>query len=348
MAHAEVHNRTPFVFEALHLVDEELRPLLVPLVKGTFDIGKDGRCVRAEKQEPVSLSGECWGDDPGTSSYKYEPEIAFVKPATDVVLMGHAHAPRRDTTEMTVALRVGARGGALEKQIAVLGDRVWHRVAGFMSATKPRSFERIPLVYERAFGGWDRSQSDPTKHSFEPRNPVGTGFRGSGTFQDGLRLPNLEDPEHPLRSLGGRPPPAGFGFVSPHWQPRAALAGTFDDAWQRGRAPMLPKDFDRRHLNAASPGLVAAGYLRGDEAIAATGVGPSGATLSFALPGVVPPRVRAHLSTAAAPADVPLNLDTIIVDADDRRVLLLWRGRLALRTGPHDVRAIEISETAPS
>ncbi|HEY8927094.1 MAG TPA: DUF2169 domain-containing protein [Polyangia bacterium] len=348
MGHAEVENRTPFMFEALHLADEELRPLLVPLVKATFEIGKDGRCARAEEQEAVCLAGEPWGDDPGTSSYRYEPEIAFFKPATDVVLLGHARAPRRDTTEMTVTFRVGARAGLLEKQVAVLGDRVWHRTAGITSPTRPLSFEQLPLTYERAFGGWDRSHADPTRHTFEPRNPVGTGFRGKGAFEEGLRLPNLEDPQHPIRSLGDRPPPAGFGFVSPHWKPRAALAGTFDEAWQKSRAPLLPKDFDRRHLNAASPGLVASGYLRGDEPVLATGVHPSGRALSFALPGVRPPRVAVRLAGSAAPTDVLLNLDTVIVDADHPRVLLLWRGHLPLRTGPHDVRAIEVSEAAAS
>jgi hypothetical protein len=58
---------------------------------------------------------------------------------------------------------------------------------------------------------------------------------------------------------------AGFGFISPHWQPRAGLAGTYDASWQASRAPLLPVDFDRRHLNAVSPGLVAPGYLRGGE-----------------------------------------------------------------------------------
>ncbi|WP_281255421.1 DUF2169 domain-containing protein [Cystobacter ferrugineus] len=41
----------------------------------------------------MSWSGESWGK-PGESSYKYEPEGAFIKPATDVALIGHAYAPR--------------------------------------------------------------------------------------------------------------------------------------------------------------------------------------------------------------------------------------------------------------
>ncbi len=340
MGHPEVENRTPFAFEALYLVDEELRPLVVPLVKATFGIGADGRCARAEAQIPPNLDGECWGDDPETSSYRYEPEVAFVKPATDVVLIGHAYAAQANTTEMRVGLRVGE----LSKQALIVGDRVWFRTAGVVSATKPRPFEKMPLIYERAFGGWDRGHPDPGKHTFEARNPVGTGFRGHGGFAEGIRLPNVEDPRAPIANFGDRPPPMGFGFVSPHWKPRARLAGTYDEAWENHRAPLLAKDFDRRHMNAASAGMVAEGYLRGDETVAAVGVTPGG-RLHFSLPGVPPPRVRMVLVDGAAQA-VPLNLDTVIIEPDERRVMLLWRGNLTLRTGPHDVRGIEVSGEA--
>src|SRR5205823_8308607 len=109
-------------------VDEELRPLVVPVVKATFDIGRDGRCARAEEQLPLNVGGEPWGD-PETSSYKYEPEVAFMKPATDVVLVGHAYAPRAGTTE----LRVAFRAGPLTKEAVVFGDRTWYRFAGSVS-----------------------------------------------------------------------------------------------------------------------------------------------------------------------------------------------------------------------
>jgi hypothetical protein len=337
MGHPEVENKTPFAFEALYLVDEEFRPLIVPLVKATFDIGKDGRCVRAETQIPPNLGGEFWGEDPETSSYKYEPEVAFVKPATDVVLIGHAHAPHRDTTEMRIGLRVGD----LSKQALIFGDRIWFRVAGAVSMTKPVAFEKVPLIYERAFGGWDRSHADPRKHARESRNPVGTGFRGSGGFEEGIRLPNVEDPRTPVSGFGDRPTPMGFGFVSPHWKPRAELAGTYDEAWTKDRAPLLPRDFDRRHLNAGSDGLVAKGYFRGGESVAAVGLTPEG-NLHFTLPGVPPPSVRVGLVDGKASV-VPLNLDTVIIEPDDRRVVLLWRGNLGLRSGPHDVRTVEVS-----
>lgn len=336
MGNPKVDNKTPYAFEALHLVDEEFSPLFVPLVKATFDIARDGQCAPAEAQIPANLAGTFWGEDAETSSYKYEPEVAFMKPATDVVVVGHAWAPKKDTTEM----RVGVRVGALTKEALVSGDRVWFRTAGATSATRPLPFEKMPLTYERAYGGWDRTHPDERKHTCEPRNPVGTGYRG--TFEEGIRLPNVEDPRTPVKSLGDHPVPTGFGFISPHWKPRAALAGTFDDAWTKQRAPLLPRDFDRRHLNSASPGLVARGYLRGDEPVVTLGMRPEGA-LSFTLPGVPTPQVRVELANGGPARDITLNLDTIILEPDDRRVILMWRGNLALPQGPHELRTIQIS-----
>src|SRR3954452_21235039 len=122
MGHPVVENKTPFALEVLYLLDEEARPLAVVVVKGTFAIGRDGRCTRAEEQIPINVAGEHWGEDPATSSFKYEPEVAFFKPATDVVLIGHAYAPNTRASDMLVSLRVGP----VQKQVLVFGERVWY------------------------------------------------------------------------------------------------------------------------------------------------------------------------------------------------------------------------------
>lgn len=335
MGHPEIENATPFVFEALHLIDEECRPLLVPVLKATFDIDAKGRCHPAAVQAPLQMAGECFGEDPATSSYRYEPEVAFHKPATDVVFIGHAYAPAPGTREMLVEVRVGS----LTKRILVCGDRVWFEAAGVPTISSPVPFDRVPLVYERAFGGWDRSDPDPEQHAIEARNPVGTGFRRRG-FEEGVRLPNLEDPRARIRRPGDTPPPAGLGFISPHWQPRARLAGTYDEEWRKERCPLLPRDFDRRHLNAASEGLLAPGYLRGDEAVMAAGMTPE-ESFEFFLPGLPPPALALSLRDAGR-RTVRMALDTVIVEPDQRRLMLLWRGHLALRSGPRDVDAIYV------
>ena len=63
MGHPEVENKTPFAFETLYLVDEEFRPLVVPVLKATLAIKPDGHCLLAEKQIPVNIDGELWGED---------------------------------------------------------------------------------------------------------------------------------------------------------------------------------------------------------------------------------------------------------------------------------------------
>jgi len=335
MGHPNIENRTPFAFEPLFLVDEEFRPLVVPVVKATLSIKRSGHCLLAEQQVPLTLSGELWGEDPEKSSYKYEPEVAFTKTATDVVMNGHAYAPGPDTREMTVALRLGPVGS----EILVTGDRIWFKAMGFVSISNAAPFEKIPLIYERAFGGWDRDHADPRKHSYEARNPVGTGYRGQGGYIENIRLPNLEDPRSRIKSFGDRPSPTGFGFVSPHWQPRASFAGTFDEAWQKDRAPLLPKNFDRRHLNAAPARLIAPGFLRGNEQGVVIGAVPEG-RMAFTLPGLPPPVVTVRLADGE-PQVPAMNLDTVIIEPDERRLMLLWRGHVILRS-PHDVRAITL------
>lgn len=337
MGHPAIENKTRFAFEPLFVTDEEGRPLLVAVVKGTYRIEGSAKLELAEEQARPNLAGEYWGP-PGESSYKYEPECAFTKVTTDVVLIGHAHAPATDTRELEVIFRVGE----VEKTVGIVGDRVWYRSMGRVAATPPLPFETIPLTYERAFGGWDRSSKDPREHTFEPRNPVGVGFcRNARSFKNELRLPNLEDPKTPLRSPGQRPPPAGFGFIACHWDPRAFLAGTYDAAWASERAPLLPKDFDRRFFSAASPGLIAPRYLSGNEAVTLIHASPEG-LLRFRLPGVPPPKLRVERSDAEDAA-LETKLDTVIVNTDDRQLHLLWRAHLLLREGPHEVRTLEVS-----
>ncbi|RKG84536.1 DUF2169 family type VI secretion system accessory protein [Corallococcus terminator] len=334
MGHPAIENETPFAQGLMGLADEEGRPLLLVVIKATYSLTGTGLRL-AKQQVPINWSGEPLGK-PGESSDRYESEGAFIKPATDVVLLGHAHAPRSGATETLVALQVGP----LKKAVRVLGERTWFKSLGRVGATKPLPFERIPLTWERAFGGWDKT--DAQKPSFEPRNPVGTGFRASPRhFEEGLALPNLEDPEDPLRDFGQQVRPAGFGFTSPHWHPRARYAGTYDEAWNKTRKPLLPRDFNRRFFNAGAPGLIASGYLKGDEPIVIAGASAKG-RLSFDLPGQAAPNVLVE-QTGGEDVRPEMHLDTVILDTDEDQVLLTWRGHVVLRDGIHDVRSLRMT-----
>jgi len=337
MPHPTVVNRTPFSASPLFLTDNDLRTVLVPLVRATFRIEHDGQLVVHDQQMEPQLAGVFWGD-PVASSYKFEPECAFFKPATDVALIGSACAGKPGTTELQVGLRLGA----MQKVLRVTGDRVMSRTLGSWRMSTPQPFERIPLVYERAFGGWDRQHADPAEHRCEPRNPVGTGFRrSSGSSTDDLVVPNIEDPSSTFGYPGETPVPAGLGFTSPSWQPRAAYAGTYDEAWNTQRKPLLPLDFDARFFNAASPGLVAAGHLLGNEAVLVANASARG-RLAFNLPSVAAPVAEVELRNFKR-YTVQTLLDTVIIDTDQHLVHLLWRGHLRTPGGPHDLVAMRIS-----
>jgi hypothetical protein len=336
MAHAEIDNQTPFAVTPLFISDEDGRPIVVPVIKATFDVSTRGDVTLGETQAPVDFKGKLYGE-PAKSSPRLESETAFTKLGTDCVLLGHAVSVH-PTTQMDVSVRIGPVG----KSARVTGNRWWLDGAVGLTMSSPEPFQLIPLVYERAFGGWDRTPEKAEHHEHETRNPVGVGFVGKhGAPLVGAPLPNIEDPGQMLTSPTGRVRPVGFGFIGVEWQPRAAFAGTYDDAWTEHRAPLLPKDFDRRFFNAASEGLVAPGYLRGDEWVQAVGVTPE-RTWEFRLPGVEAPMVTIALPFTG---DVSLqtNLDTVIIDADARQVTLIWRAFTALRSGPHDVSALRIT-----
>lgn len=359
MQHAAIEDRTPFAFAHLFTHDETGRPLVVAVSQATFSIVPDAsqgsvthRLELVEEQPPVALAGSRWVStvsdelspdppphDPDVVSYRVEPCAAFFKPATDVVLVGHAHAPDGDTIRMRAGLKVGS----LEKVVTVHGDRRWVREGGELVPGPARRFERIPLRYERAFGGWDRTGDPENHHPYAP-NPLGLGYRASSappSPDDDLRLPNIEDAKEPIERYGQIVPPAGFGFVGPGWEPRSKLAGTYDEAWMATRMPYLAGDFDRRFFNAASPGLIADGHLAGGEPVAVFGATRAEHML-FALPALEPPTCTVE-RVAKGDVVVQMALDTVIIDTDDDRVTLLFRAHAALRDGPRDVRSLMIA-----
>lgn len=321
----ELVNTTAFAAERLVLQDRAGRDVLVALAKCTYAVTARGLEI-ADQQLPVQL-GDTFHGEPGASSTALESDAVPWKPGTDIVALGHAWAPRGQARELDVELAVGP----VRRALRVFGERRWSEAAGAVTITPPLPFERVPLVYERAFGGADQRAPDPRDHEVEPRNPVGVGLvakRSRGSL-DGAPLPNLEDPAALLREPGDRPEPAGFGFIGRGWQPRAALAGTYDAAWSAERAPLLPDDFDERFHNGAHPRLVSRGHLRGDEEVRLVNLGPGGVA-RFQLPGQAP-RITVTVGEVSEP--LALAFDTLILDVDARRATLVWRGRRPLLQG---------------
>lgn len=331
-----VANTTPFEAGAYAVADRDGADLLLVVVRGTYVLDGRGRLGLADAQTPVTLEDTYTGE-PGASGLAAASDFALGKPATDVVLTGHAYADRPGATSVDVGLQVGP----VRRLLRVFGDRFWRRSMGALRMSAPAPFARMPLVYERAFGGVDATADDPRHHEAEARNPVGVGFRARrGARPDDAPLPNLEDLGALITTPDDRPAPAAPGPVPPAWAPRAAYAGTYDAAWEATRRPLLPLDFDARFFNAAAPGLVAPGRLRGDEPVALIGVSPDG-PLRFALPGVTPGGAAVSRTDGARP--LAFALDTVALAPDDRRVTLVWSATAAVRRGFADVEAVRCS-----
>lgn len=301
------------------------------VVKATFVLGASP--ILAEEQVPITLEAVHHGE-PAESSIKVPSDVSLEKPGTDVVLVGHAYGPGgRPVQYVDVTVSVGP----LRRVVRAFGDRSWTSDGVGYRATAPEPFEAMPLVWERAYGGVDMVGGEPCT---ETRNPVGRGFRDEEGEREleGLALPNLEDPYQPITSWKQRPEPACFAPVAPHWEPRRTYAGTYDEEWQRTRAPYLPTDFDPRFFHIAPRGLAAQGFLQGGEPVVIEGASPHG-TLAFELPRVA---VRTVYRLDGEPVERAARLDTVILEPDEGRLLLVWRSALScdkrtLRV--HEVRA---------
>ncbi|WP_163997740.1 DUF2169 family type VI secretion system accessory protein [Pyxidicoccus caerfyrddinensis] len=309
-----IKNRSPLEAALIPWVGADGHEAAVLIVKGTFDIRDAGGPLRlSETQVPIHRSDSYRGDA-AASSLTAASESCSTKSGTDVVLLGHACSMTGPVKVLDVELRVGT----LRKVVRAFGDRVWFKLLGTWQMSNPVPFERMPLIYERAFGGMDSAANVQDR-----RNPVGTGFaaRRSDGRLDGLALPNLEDPQNLIRQWDSRPAPVGFGFIAPQWEPRCGYAGTYDQLWRQERFPLLPQDFDERFYNAASQGLIARPHLRGGESVQVLGASRGG-PLAFALPGLRPDISVKLRGRRAQHAPV---LDTVVINTDERWVTLSWK-----------------------
>jgi hypothetical protein len=313
----QVDNRTPFAAERGWVRDRNGAEIWLVAVKCTFDIGPDGATKVSAEQPPVLRVPEYHGE-PGKSSIKYENDLVLTKTTTDVLVVGHGYAPGSNpVTEFDVGFRVGP----IQKLLRVFGDREWTGSA----PSSPLPCVKMPLVYERAYGGIDRKSSRPDQ-DWDWRNPVGTGFAAEKASLDGVLLPNIEYPGKAMRSWDDRPPPAGFGVIGGHWQPRVSLAGTYDDKWQNERLPLVPEDFDERFFQCAPADQQSPQFLRGGEPVVLYRLSPGG-DLRFPLP-----KIYLGFETRFYDGNREIHktrkLHTVILEPDYPRVSLVWHSAL--------------------
>lgn len=329
-------NNTPFAAERAFVRDKNGAEVWLVAVKGTYEIKPDGATALAEKQVEVCMAPEYFGE-PDKSSLKYESDLVHIKLNTDIILHGHAYAPSgRSATSVDVMMKVGK----FSKTLRVFGDRYWQNGLIGLKITEPQPFVKMPIIYERAFGGVDQKSADPKKHGWERRNPLGTGFTVASEHLVAQRLPNVEYPNELISSWKQRPHPAGFGPIARDWSPRVELAGTYNKKWEKERLPLLPVDFDERFYQCAPEDQQMPGYLKGGEPVELHHLSPRG-LLRFMLPRVW---LTFNTSLGGEIVEHRAKLHTVILEPDFPRVILVWHTSLPCHNKEHKLRKTVITE----
>src|SRR6185437_9615549 len=321
----QIDNHTPFYAVLSVLPNRDAIDTLYVILKATLVLRP--KLTLAREQLPVTLADEYYGD-PTDSSLRATSEIHIGKPGTDVLLVGRAWGERGQAVrEAFVRVTVADR----QKTIRVLGDRVWQSDG---SPSVPEPFEAMPLVWERAFGGVHPLED---RTLAEERNPIGVGFTGKRSAEEltGQPVPNLESPGEVIERQGQILTPVCFAPTAPQWLPRRTFAGTYDETWQRKRAPYLPTDFDPRFLQCAAPELTFDRYLVGGEPLEVTGASAEG-PIAFPIPAA---NLRVEVHVAGSVERPPVNLETVLLEPDENRVALTWRVAL-----PCDRRVLKVEK----
>lgn len=323
--------------------DKSGRESIVVVAKGTFAIPADPDRPPELLAEQVPLvTCDVFTAEPGFSSPLYEIDFAPPKPRCDVVLNGRAYAPDGRPVER---VGVGLRVGDMTKTFSVVGHRTWAKGLLRVGATRPEPFVIMPFSYDNAFGGTDNFHPNPAKHRTYPENHVGKGFHDqtAADLIDGKPLPNTEEDAEPVASPRGKYRPMAFGPLGRAWQQRIKWAGTYDEKWQEEQFPFLPEDFDNRYFQC-SPEDQQVDHPRGGEEVVLVNLTPEGRT-AFRLPGDLALPV-VFLARDGRLTEVPAVADTLMIEPDRKRFMIVWRASFVIRRTIREVNLIAVGHTA--
>jgi hypothetical protein len=272
------------------------------VVKAQFALRDHDEAVLLERP-PLQLRDQHHGEDP-TCSLSNASDVVPFREAADVWLTGHAHAPANRTASVSV-VRLGLYCGGdalLDKTLHVMGDRK-------RLNAPPTPFKRMPLVYERAYGGIGYED-----------NPVGVGADERAIF------PNLLLPDDQER-------PAGFAPISRYWWLRRRNVSTRLRKRVEARLVDIPDGFDWSYFQAA-PADQRVRYLQGDEWMVLDGIHPQLLRVQSRLPRVAgAARVLPLEPTGEDLGDeVAMVADTLAIDADALTCSVTWRGTIPIES----------------
>jgi len=242
-------------------------------------------------------------------------DMGMPKPNGEALLFANYHSPEGKPVP---AGRAVLQCGAVDKELAVLGNRYWRALIG---PSAPEPFTTFPLSYEHAYGG--------TKYD---KNTRGMGMDPVDVFgEQRMPLPNIEHPDKLMSSEGDRPEPAGFAPLDIMWQQRAKRAGTYDQKWIEQQAPNYPLDIDWNYFNVAPQDQWINDFWQGDESYSLYNVHPTQPIIQGKLPDF---RGRCFIAPKVAESgqlkEVEQRLETVMFFPEQDLGVLLWRGAITV------------------
>lgn len=323
-----LENKTPYGADRNWTRDSDGVHWWVVAVRATFDLCANGKLRLADEQPPPVLAPEYFGD-PGASSLRYESDLLYRKPTTDIVLNASAYSPNaRAVPSVPVEFRVGG----IHKRLIVHGERIYYEGARSLLATKPKPFVRQPIRYECAFGGVDTFDEDPSRHRMVEENPIGRGF---------TRKPKrlVHELAHQIEYADRRRGPAGFGALDPAWMPRRGFAGTYDKKWEERKKPLLPDDFDLRFGMGAPLDQQPAEPLKGGEAVLLSNLTEEGTTI-FEVPELTL-EMESRFGRRRQVHDEVI-LSGLMIEPDEKMVSVVWQS--CIRVAAPDADYLDVTE----
>ena len=278
----------------------------------------------AEEQDEINEEDTYWNDDEARS-LSAPSDLAPFKARADVLLVGHAFAPKGQPVRV---LPVSLCVGEVDKAIDVWCDRGFMRDGRLLEG--PR-FTSMSLRYERAAGG-----SGTT-------NPAGMRFDAPPDMYGMVPIPNLQPPGRHIAWRGDTFEPIGFGPIAPAWPARADKLYRYAAEWSHRLwfDRPLPEDIDPAYFNAA-PRDQQVDAIRANERIVLEGLHPEHPRLVTSLVEVRPRAIVER--SGQAQEEIALSCDTLLIDTDRSICTLLWRGRVGLRR-PNEVGRVVITDT---
>jgi hypothetical protein len=301
----------------------------VVVLRGAFRPDAQGVLQLIDGDHTLSLADTYHGEEPLLSALRHESDLIWTKPACDVIVAGHAHAPHGQAAARWFC---GVQIGPHRHAMTVTGPRRWRKHRWKWRLDEPQATRQVRLDYSLAFGG-DPTLGQGKKSEPWADNPVGVGWYHAGSMnadQD-YAAPQFETLDRPYKDFDRKYSALGFSPLSRWWPARARFAGTYDQRWLEQNGRWLADDFDTRFFNGA-PELLQVPYPRPGERLALLGLWPSREVVtSMYLPAGFP--IAEFHRPSGFEFDVPMNLDTVLVDTDEELVHLTWRLAVRQDTG---------------